>query len=125
MAGTVRAQPMEPEELPMDAPATSAPPRPLVLEGDGPEDITPVAAKALPPAVNRSARGGGLDDIFGMGAEASTRIRIPKAAEGETKPRRPMVTEPPPGIDRRPPPPKPPLIKASSSAPPSDDLPDE
>jgi hypothetical protein len=156
MAGASRS--FEPEELPLDAPLTRARPA-AVVDDDGPEELpldapssirdtprvtTPVV---LPPAA-RPVKPGGLDDIFGMGAgESNTRIRIPKAeprAEGEQKPRRPMVSDPATlgGLDRRPPPPKPPSItpsavtpsavkSASSSAAgadddlPDDDLPDE
>lgn len=138
MAGTTtRASVVsEPEELPLEAAPTQ---RHAALD-DGPEELsldgTPTAAPPVlappPPPPARIAKPGGLDDLFGMGAEPTTRIRIPKAEprqEGDARPRRPVVTDPATlvgGIDRRPPPPKPPAIKPSGgSSGGSDDLPDE
>ncbi len=125
----------EPEELPLDAPLRATPSassRPAPPVDDGPEEIplTPLAPPAPAPAPVRPARPGGLDDLFGMGNEPTTRIRIPKAeAPGEQKPRRPMVSDPASlagGVDRRPPPPKPPVVKPSgSSGGGNNDLPDE
>ena len=140
----------EPEELPLDAPVGPAPARsdrgPSNTYhglGDGPEELpldSPVGGTPRPagspgvpaPAPARPARPVNLDDMFGMGSEPTTRIRIPKAeprVEGDAKPRRPMVSDPASlegGIDRRPPPPKPPTITpAGSSGSGSDDLPDE
>ncbi len=125
----------EPEELPLDAPA---PPASSVNVQDGPEEMpldgapAPVAKPAAAPPAVRPVRPGGLDDLFGMGAEPTTRIRIPKAEprpDGEQKPRRPMVTDPATmvgGIDRRPPPPKPPVVKPSGTGGGgSNDMPDE
>lgn len=141
MAGATRS--FEPEELPLDAPLTRARPAPVVAD-DGPEELpldapssirdTPkVVAPAAPAPVARPMKPGGLDDIFGMGGgESNTRIRIPKAeprAEGEQRPRRPMVSDPATlgGLDRRPPPPKPPNVKPSTptGSASDDDLPDE
>ena len=142
MAGTTTraAAGNEPEELPLEAPPAPAP-RPAPAE-DGPEELNldgtravapapaPTPAPTPPPA--RVAKPGGLDDLFGMGAEPTTRIRIPKAEpkpDGDARPRRPMVTDPATmvgGIDRRPPPPKPPTIKPTGgSGGGADDLPDE
>lgn len=162
MAGGARAPvgnpfDSEPEELPLDAPAGPASSaaghsgrtgqagaaQAFAAHGlgDGPEELpldAPLGAPrsappaAPPPAPARPARPVNLDDMFGMGSEPTTRIRIPKAepkVEGEAKPRRPMVSDPASlagGIDRRPPPPKPPVIKpAGGSGGGSDDLPDE
>lgn len=132
LQGTVRPSGIaEPEELPLEAPA----PRPVAPAlDDGPEEIPlePAAPpKPAPPVARRAP--GGLDDLFGMGAEGATRIRIPKAEprpEGEARPRRPMVTDPAAlagGVDRRPPPPRPPVVTPSPSSGPArpDDLPDE
>lgn len=123
----------EPEELPMDVPVRA----PSAQPDDGPEELgldgTPTrAAAAPPPPPARTAKPGGLDDLFGMGAEPTTRIRMPKAepkADGEQRPRRPMVTDPAAmagGIDRRPPPPKPPVKPSGGGGSGgSNDLPDE
>lgn len=136
LQGTVRPseRSAEPEELPLDAP----PPRAAPVLDDGPEEIPleapPPKPAPPPPAAARPARPGGLDDLFGMGAEGATRIRIPKAEprpEGEAaRPRRPMVTDPAAlagGVDRRPPPARPPVVKPSAapSGGRADDLPDE
>ncbi|MBM4392886.1 MAG: hypothetical protein FJ090_17310 [Deltaproteobacteria bacterium] len=97
----------------------------------------PDAAPSRPAApVNRKppGPGGGLDDLFGMGAGDNTRIKLPKPTEGDApRPRRPVVSSPEElaklGLDRRPPAAKPPpSTPAPSSTPPApakDDLPDE
>jgi hypothetical protein len=80
------------------------------------------AAAPRAPAPPPRGRGGGLDDLFGMGGGGggeNTRVRMPKRDEAEAnRPRRPMVTPESElkgaTLDRRPPPPKPPTVKPTS-----------
>jgi Wiskott-Aldrich syndrome protein len=161
--------PSPPRPSPVDSAATAPTPRQVAAANPPPAPTprstapapperpsipAPPAAEAAPPTPKEAPRapaplnrkppsaGGGLDDLFGMGAGDNTRIKLPKApAEGEApKPRRPMVSSPEElaklGLDRRPPPPKapPPPAGAAPSAKPGgpggnpggdDGLPDE
>ncbi len=141
-APPVSAYAFEPEELPLDTgrapdiagqevgdPFAGLGPRRTVGTPSSSTPNSPTARPAGPatsaPPVARTpprAGGGGLDDLFGMGAGDNTRIRIPKRDEApaETRPRRPMVVSDAEaaagGIDRRPPPAKPPVVTASAPA---------
>ncbi|MDP2310362.1 MAG: hypothetical protein Q8P18_30375 [Pseudomonadota bacterium] len=105
-------------------PAPSAPPRPPPR----PPIATPPSSAGPPKPASppRPAKpgGGGLDDLFGMGASGggeSTRVRMPKREDADAnKPRRAMVTPDAElgkgGVDRRPPPPKPPSVTPTGGA---------
>jgi hypothetical protein len=121
--------PPPPRPIAPPAPAQARPAPPVAPSG------APSSAGSPPPAAGAgrapARAGGGLDDLFGMGAGGdATRIRMPKADEGAPKPRRPTVVDPsqaPGGVDRRPPPARPPSVAPSSPAPsgPTNDGPDE
>ena len=112
------AAPLAPRPTPAPAPTvapvrhTSPPPVETPIPPPAAEPAPPRAAPPPAAPVNRKppGTGGGLDDLFGMGATGdNTRIRMPKAEpEGEAaRPRRPVVTSPEElarlGLDRRPP----------------------
>lgn len=105
----------------------SAPPRPSAEPPRPTPAATPPKPGAPPPRPQKPG-GGGLDDLFGMGAGDNTRFRMPKRedAADASKPRRPMVTPDADlgkaGIDRRPPPPKPPAVTPTGG--PSRSMPD-
>jgi hypothetical protein len=141
-----------PEEIPITPPFEARPARPAAditgLEVGDPFAGVDAPKRAEPPASPREAArppapppqrtppragGGGLDDLFGMGAGDNTRIRIPKRDEAaEARPRRPTVVSEAEanagGVDRRPPLARPPVVTPQPSPrpmPPPDVLPDE
>lgn len=107
-----------PERVAPPAPPPRPPPRPPAPISSAASASAPRPAGPQPPPSRKPPGGGGLDDLFGMGSSAETRVRMPKKEEGEAqRPRRPMVTPDAElgkaGIDRRPPPARPPSVTPS------------
>jgi hypothetical protein len=136
------AYPFVPEELPLPQAVSAGERAPDIaghevgdpFAGLGPRPpARPSLAQPPVPRAPPRAGGGGLDDLFGMGAGETTRVRIPKRDESPAEPRarRPMVVTDAEaaagGIDRRPPPARPPVVAPSAPTrpmPAPDELPD-